>query len=265
MVDSNNKQLSGAETSKPSALTIKRVKTRPPCQPKSLVMWSGGLDSTYTLVRLLNETDDEVYAHHVHRNARRDDGRDLAATCDYERDAIAVMLEYIRKHYRPFTYSESSIDLTAFSAFARDTATSMFFAAQAAMTYQFSPFDRIMIGVNRDEDKRWIENTEAYKFRRMMVNQMVKAVWESEDIPFFYLWTPRPTKQEEADYLPLELFRLTASCRDPKRDDEGWVLCGKCPECSTLAKVVHREFKGGPVERDYRAGATSGADAQVSK
>jgi 7-cyano-7-deazaguanine synthase in queuosine biosynthesis len=172
------------------------------------------------------------------------------------------MLEYVGKHYRPFTYSESYIDLTAFSAFARDTATSMFFAAQAAMTYHFSPFDRIMIGVNRDEDARWIENTETYKFRRMMVNQMIKAVWESEDVPFFYLWTPRPTKQAEADYLPLELFGLTASCRDPKRDGDGWTLCGKCAECSTLAKVVHHESAGDQPAIKGRADARVGLDAQ---
>ena len=259
MADRGNGQAPGKQREKPPALRIERADKRPPRRPKSLVMWSGGLDSTYTLVRLLKETEDEVFAHHIHRNARRDDGKDLAATCEYEREAVAAMRAYINRHYRSFSYSESAVDLTAFSAFARDTATSMFFAAQAAMTYQFSPFDRIMIGVNRDEDTRWIEHTETYKFRRMMVNQMLKAVWESEDVPFFYLWTPRPTKQAEADYLPLELFRLTASCRSPTREGARWVVCGTCAECSTLSKVVHREATGASADAHERTASSSGA------
>jgi 7-cyano-7-deazaguanine synthase in queuosine biosynthesis len=259
MADTGNEHPPGKQQKKQPALRIEKVAKRPPRRPKSLVMWSGGLDSTYTLVRLLKETDDEVFAHHVHRNARRDDGTDLAATCEYERQAATVMRTYMSEHYRPFTYSESSIDLTAFSAFARDTATSMFFAAQAAMTYQFSPFDRIMIGVNRDEDARWIENTETYKFRRMMVNQMLKAVWESEDVPFFYLWTPRPTKQAEADYLPLELFQLTASCRNPSREGARWIVCGTCAECSTLANVTHHEATDDSADRQELAATRAGA------
>jgi 7-cyano-7-deazaguanine synthase in queuosine biosynthesis len=32
----------------------------------SLMMLSGGIDSTYVLARLLRETDDEILVHHVH-------------------------------------------------------------------------------------------------------------------------------------------------------------------------------------------------------
>ena len=45
-----------------------------PGSTRSLVLWSGGLDSTYSLVRLLASTEDEIYAHHVHLNVRREDG-----------------------------------------------------------------------------------------------------------------------------------------------------------------------------------------------
>ena len=61
-------------------------------QVKSLVMWSGGLDSTYSLVRLLGETDDEVLVHHVHCNRRRESGTGRSRRCEYEAQAVGRML-----------------------------------------------------------------------------------------------------------------------------------------------------------------------------
>ena len=36
------------------------------CPKTMLVMFSGGIDSTHSLVELLRETDDEVLVHHIH-------------------------------------------------------------------------------------------------------------------------------------------------------------------------------------------------------
>ena len=121
---------------------------------RSLVMWSGGLDSTYALARLLRESDDDVYAHHIHLNAlREDDGKSRSRRCEYEAQAVSRMLVPLKSHFGAFEYSESRADLTAFSSFARDTSTAMYFAAQLAMSRRFTPFDRIVFGVN-DADVR---------------------------------------------------------------------------------------------------------------
>lgn len=206
---------------------------------KSLVMWSGGLDSTYGLVRLLSETKDDVYAHHIDRNALHDSGKRTAPTCEYEAEAIEKMRPYIASTYRSFHYSESAVDLTAFETFARDTTTSMFFAAHVAKSYGFTRMDRILLSMNSDEDSQWNPGSELYSFLRMTTIQVMKLVWGSEDVPQCFLWPEPPTKQIEADYLPIDLFWMTASCRDPEPSGEDWKLCGTCPECVTLSSVRH--------------------------
>ena len=58
-------------------------------------MFSGGVDSTAMLVKLLAGSDEPLRVHHIHMaNQER---RDAA-----ERRAVEAILAYCRKHYRPF-------------------------------------------------------------------------------------------------------------------------------------------------------------------
>ena len=222
-----------------------QVRMIPRPTTRSLVMWSGGLDSTFTLVRLLERSDDEVHVHHVHCNTRREDGVERSRRCEYEAQAVSRMLPYLRTHYRAFRYSESRVDLTAFSCSARDDMTMMYFAAQAALSLGLTPFDRIVFGVNADDDTEWRPDTYAYRLRRLQTVRMLKAVWEAEEVPYFYLWNPRPSKQAQADYLPLDLFEMTAGCRNPVESSSGFSIvdfatCGACPQCRVGARLLHR-------------------------
>jgi len=203
---------------------------------RSLLMWSGGLDSTYSLLRLLEATGDEVHVHHVHANLCRAGGARRSRRCEYEASAVAAMLPWLREHCRGFEYAESRVDLSALPVFARDTTMVMFFAAQAALSIGLTPFDRIVFGVNADEDPRWQPDAERYALRRLLTIRMLKAVWEIEEVPYFYLWNPRPSKHQVVDSLPAELVRLAVSCRDPvARTDalgeERLVACGRCAKC----------------------------------
>lgn len=206
-----------------------------PRRTRSLVMWSGGLDSTYALAYLLRECDDEVYAHHIHLNAlREDDGKSRSRRCEYEAQAVARMLVPLKSEFGAFEYSESRADLTAFSSFARDTATAMYFAAQLSMSRGFTPFDRIVLGVN-DGDPRWRSGTELYAYRRSLLNRILRAVWESEEVPYLYVMEPRPSKSQAAAYLGHDLATLTVSCRYPEADESSTEddmrvcsVCGKC-------------------------------------
>ena len=212
---------------------------------KSLVMWSGGLDSTYGLVHLLRETNDEVYAHHMHRLAPHDAGNRSSNACEHEAIAINKMRPYIAKNFREFHHSESKVDLSQFTDFAKDTGTTMFFAAQVAKSFGFTPADRILFTMNSDEDRgNWTPGTSIYELRRMNLVAILKLVWGIEDVPYFYLWPEPPSKQKEANYLPYELFQMTSSCREPRLDGEGnEITCGRCPECTTLKSVIHHSLK----------------------
>ena len=58
-------------------------------------MFSGGLDSTAMLVKLLTESDDELRVHHI-RMANKE-GRDAA-----EQQAVESIVAWCRSRYRPF-------------------------------------------------------------------------------------------------------------------------------------------------------------------
>jgi hypothetical protein len=208
---------------------------------RSLVMWSGGLDSTYVLARLLQETADEVYAHHIHLNAPRDDAKSRSRRCEFEAQAISRLVVPMKSRFRNFEYSESRADLTAFACFARDATSAMFFAAQLAMSRGFTPFDRILIGVD-DEDPRWRPGTELYALRRTLMNRILRAVWESEEIPYLYVFYPRPSRADAFEYLGKELAPLTVSCRHPEAGGVGFGEdalrpCNACSKCRSRAKL----------------------------
>lgn len=211
---------------------------------RSLVMWSGGLDSTYALARLLRDSDNDVYAHHIHLNAlREDDGKSRSRRCEYEAQAVSQMLVPLKSSFGAFEYSESRADLTAFSSFARDSATAMYFAAQLAMSRRFTPFDRIVLGVN-DSDPRWRSGTELYAYRRSLLNRILRAVWESEEVPYLYVMDPRPSKIGAMEYLGAELAMLTVSCRYPKSGvsfgEDDMRSCGTCPKCQSRPEFPPR-------------------------
>ncbi|HSS65399.1 MAG TPA: hypothetical protein VLS27_13270 [Gammaproteobacteria bacterium] len=208
---------------------------------RSLVMWSGGLGSTYALARLLKDSGDEVYAHHIHLNAPRDDAGSRSRRCEFEAQAISRLVTAMKSRYRAFEYSESRADLTAFSCFARDTTTAMFFAAQLAMSRRFTPFDRILVGVD-DEDPRWRAGSELYALRRVLMNRILRAVWEAEEIPYLYVFSPRPSRADAFAYLGMELAPLTVSCRHPEAGGLGFAEgalrpCNVCPKCRSRARL----------------------------
>ena len=89
-------------------------------------MFSGGVDSTAMLVKLLAGSDEPLRVHHIHMvNQER---RDAA-----ERRAVDAILAYCRKHYRPFRYSESGLDFRALEAIPIDYLSIAFVACQVAI------------------------------------------------------------------------------------------------------------------------------------
>jgi len=205
---------------------------------RSLLLFSGGIDSTYSLVRLLGETRDLVYVHHVHFI----DPTHQASRIDFETIAPQVRepLAWMREQMRDFEYSQSLIDVSMFATRARENTSLMFFAAQAAMNYGFSPFDRILLGVNADTDPGWNPDSPVYAWRRTLLVRMLRSVWECDEVPYLYFWNPRPSKRAMLESLPEELARRTFSCSAPVPDPEhpsGQSPCGVCPKCQWRAQI----------------------------
>src|SRR5688572_32924347 len=100
-------------------------------------MFSGGLDSTAMLVKLLATDADELRVHHIRMMNR--EKRDLA-----ESRAVESIVAYCRRRYRPFRYSESTLEFAELEAIPIDYLSIAFVACQVAI--DTPRCDRIALG-----------------------------------------------------------------------------------------------------------------------
>src|SRR3954462_10030186 len=92
----------------------------------TLVMFSGGLDGTALLGKLLRDTGDELRVHHI-RMANKEE-REGA-----EQHAVESIVGWCRDHYRRFRYSESGLDFRGLEAIPIDYLSIAFVACQVAI------------------------------------------------------------------------------------------------------------------------------------
>ena len=185
-------------------------------------MFSGGVDSTAMLVKLLaeprEELRDELRVHHIRMVNR--EGRDRA-----ESRAVAGIVAYCRAHYRAFRYSESALDFSALEAIPIDYLSIAFVACQVAI--DTPGCNRIAVGAlaadtdiaNRSaRQQRVFQEMYACYRARKLGEPSVEWIFPVYDVP----------KSELAAALPHELLDLTWSCRRPV---EGFLPCGACKAC----------------------------------
>lgn len=221
-----------------------------PAQRRSLLLWSGGVDSTYSLVRLLRTTQDQVFTHYVQCQ-----GAD-AWRGEFELQAIDRLRAKLREHERSFVHTRSSLDLSELSGRGVDISMLAFMAAQAAMTHNLTPFDRILIGVNGDCDPGWDPNSAACALRRTRIARALRAAWGCDEVPQIYLWLPRPLRAEMISTLGAHLHKLTVSCFKPlpasgavacvpgvartaaEHTSIALRACGECAKCRNAKRMV---------------------------
>ena len=184
-------------------------------------MYSGGLDSTAMLVKLLAQGEDELRVHHI-RMVNRE------ARAQAEHSAVERIVAWCRERYRPFRYSESAVDFSALEAIPIDYLSIAFVACQVAI--DTPRCDRIAVAaLARDTD---IENRSARQrrvFDTLYECYRARKLGEPEVQWIYPVY--HSTKRELAATLPRELVELTWSCRRPVREAEQWRPCGACKAC----------------------------------
>lgn len=184
-----------------------------------LVMWSGGIDSTYTLAKLLKETDYNIHAHHVTLINHEKRG-------ESEKDACLSMIPKL-KEIRDFTSSGSSIDHSSHGGFIPfDMAVVCFEAGvcsrAAAYDSTRNAFDEWMIGTHKDEG-HWATRWKA-------IAPAVDAACWPMDAPKFVLHD-LVSKKAEMEYLNnLGILHLCWFCRMPQNGQS----CCKCKTCKEV-------------------------------
>ncbi|MEM7057937.1 MAG: hypothetical protein AAF557_10150 [Pseudomonadota bacterium] len=228
------------DASDPKSMVIRRA----PRKRKSLVLWSGGLSSTWAVWRLLAEDTDEILLHHVHYRSRTADGTKISRLIETEEAAVRRAHQWISETHRPLAYSDSVIDGTGFSNGA-DTLTNVIFAgAQAAMTWGLQSHDRIVIGAHQITSDAL--NDQRARLRGILHVNLLKAVMQTEKPPALTPLGLHRSKSAQAQDLAGGLRECVAYCETPMSTSEKKIRpCGQCPSClavfSTSKDDVARE------------------------
>jgi 7-cyano-7-deazaguanine synthase in queuosine biosynthesis len=195
-------------------------------------MWSGGIDSTYTLAKLLKETDHKVHAHHIFlKNAEQRQ--------DAEEASIKRLITPLQK-IRPFTYTETLIDHSRLPGFPYDMAV---VCAEAGLLSKIFSYDK-----NLQKIDRWTIGTHEaeghWQTRFDVIEKAANAfAWPSDPAKFELM--PLVTKADEMRYLQeLGLLDSTWFCRTPIKviANETCIPCGKCKTCKEV-DLAHSQMQ----------------------
>ena len=190
----------------------------------SLVMLSGGTDSTYVLARLLRQTEDEVLVHHIRLITNFN--RHVP-----EQEASRKIVEYCKREYRGLLYTETAIDHRRMLAHGLDVVAAGFETGVVAASFNSATgkrIDRWFIGLAADD--------EMPRLRAKQAQDCCEANCQDIYTPELCLFPP-VNFQQQVDYMGRELFDLTWSCRMPQRNGEAVVACGECSACQRRAKA----------------------------
>lgn len=197
----------------------------------TLVMLSGGADSTAALWYVLHNSEryGQVHIHHVHI-------QNIEGRWKVEAQAVKEILTYVRAHApTSFTSSESALATPSIGKeFLYDTEVVSFITGY--MTSRDPSITKVVIGGTGDDFARGISN--AVTRGRAVHN----AFHEGKDHNTLVKEYPlrELTKQQAYDSLPTELARLTWSCRTPIERNGRFIECGTCKTCRLELRRLSR-------------------------
>ena len=203
-----------------------------------LCMFSGGVDSTGALWKLLSSDDYKDWHIHVHHICLiNQEARAIA-----EEYAVDKILKKIRSDYdfREFDYTESLIDTSflkkpLFKTFMFDTEALAFMAAQLCLgnfTIRY-----IATGRTLSDDDQSSSDFRINKSRSIL-DTCLMGYPEHLEKPTHIPIVAHLEKKEIWDMLPKEIQMLTHWCRRPSYFDDHVVPCGKCMTCKAMEKVL---------------------------
>jgi len=197
----------------------------------TLLLLSGGIDSTYVLAKLLRECDDTVLAHRVNLITAENRNAAEAAACK-------KIVAYCRENIREFHFTESTIDHSGFSNLTRDSYLGSIEAGLAASSYLLDNgwlVDRWTIGNCWEEIKR---NGVEAQVRHISIIEQLFALTYAQDHTPRYFQLPLKTKADQMAYLGNELANQCWYCRTPLYASEGNASpCGKCMTCEVVRQA----------------------------
>ena len=199
---------------------------------RSLVMLSGGIDSTAALWHVLHHPEiyGEILVHHIHI-------QNFEARWKAEAVAVKNVLEYMEKHApTPFHASESTINtpglgnnilydvevigfITGYMT-SRDPRITKVIIAATATDFELGASDSVIRGKRMHNAYHPEEEDHSARIK---------------EYPQSHL-----TKDQVYHSVPPELAKLTWSCRTPHYVDGKPMECGRCKTCKVEMKNINR-------------------------
>jgi len=183
-----------------------------------LLMFSGGLDSTGALWKLLQDESNKIHLHHLRlvNKENRTKAEDIA---------VQNIIEYINQ-IRSVNYSQSYHEYPSYNnAFIWDSDLYNFIAGTICMSLK--NIKSVAIGRTKSDtgiEERANRGTKIFK----LLAPNVEKIYPVGEM----------TKIEIHNMLPKELRDMTWSCRTPIYMDENMIKeCGKCKACRELISI----------------------------
>jgi tRNA(Ile)-lysidine synthase TilS/MesJ len=194
---------------------------------KTLIMFSGGLDSTVALLKLLTETNDELHVHHI--NLINKEGR-----AEAEKIAVSKIIPYCQK-IRPFVYTTTTQDYTEIYT-PYDTHVTRYTASQICRGN--SGINRVVSGHCKDDTNSNVVSDAIFK----------AALCGNPDKIEWYYPCSQMSKYDERQYLlenHPDLLDMIHYCRRPIKNGDKWDNCNKCTTCIQMSNLHWQYIREG--------------------
>ena len=202
--------------------------------PHTLLMLSGGADSTAALWHVLNHNNEygTIHVHHIHIH-------NVEGRWKVEAQAVKAILAYMRAHVSAsFTYSESVMAIPAVDKqFLFDTEVVSFITGY--FTSRDPSITKVVIGATGSDFERTTTTSNAVTRGKSIHNAFHEATDDHSGAIKVYPLKDL-TKQEAYDTLPPDLARLTWSCRTPRKSGDSFIECGVCKTCRRELRNLSR-------------------------
>ena len=229
----------------------------------SVLMLSGGIDSVCLLKRLLLETDELLYVHHIH--IKNNEGIQYPR---YKKEAGAVrkIVPYMKKTFRNFNYTESTIDTRQINQLKPDyyeeedfsladlqfVPDQIYYYFIGGLLAKISISDKIYIGTcieDYDIPAHWNqEKQDLYGVRNIQLwtERIVKLFASATSYPNKIKNLHRPhddnSKKQSIEYLGEELMNMVWYCREPMEKNGEYVVCHECKSCKDVDTALSEKI-----------------------
>ena len=229
-------------------------------------MLSGGIDSISILKRILLETDESLFVHHIH--IKNYEGIQYPR---YKKEAEAVrkIVAYKKKNFRNFNYTESTVDVRQIYELKPDYYTEkdfpladlqfapdqLYFYFIAGLLVKMTRSDKIYIGTciedypHDDHPERFLAPHLSLNIQELygLGDRQLRAAKIAEETSYpnkADIHRPHDDnlKKQNIEYIGEELMNMAWYCREPMEENGEYVVCHLCKSCRHVDNALSEKI-----------------------